>query len=69
MVFVGALLVIVTMGAVGAELVRMQCRRMLAKPLLPAAPRARRASAYRPAHSAFRPPVHAAALRASPREG
>jgi hypothetical protein len=64
MIFVGALLMIVAFGVGGAELVRVQCRRMLAQPVRP---RQRHVRTRRLARGSIRPPARTAPMPASPR--
>jgi hypothetical protein len=71
MVFGVALLIIVGMGVGGAELVRVQCRRMLSTPHAPSRARKHREPSRREPRSrqvvvTVRPPAHAAAVPASP---
>lgn len=62
----GALLMIVMFGVGGAELVRFQCRRMLASPAAPRTERVRTAPAHRAVRRAVRPPVRTAPVPAGP---
>jgi hypothetical protein len=69
MVFGVALLIIVGMGVGGAELVRVQCRRMLSTPQAPSRARNHREPRSRQAVITVRPPAHAAAVPASTQLG